>query len=135
VRKTKVNHDAVIAIAATAPKKIAKLVERIRAVRLFVDMLNVDVFNEQEFHGFVRKRRDYIREVNGKDTTLLHAIRRLSLEFKEVNNIGGNKIIANATQMSDEQIANELLMYLVSKASETQQAEFERDEAKRAAIM
>jgi hypothetical protein len=135
MKKSKVNHDAVMAIAASAPERVTLLVERIRAVKVFADKLNVNVFDEREFQGFVRNRRDFICEVKGKDTTLINVIRLLSSDFRAVNSMSGNAIIAKSSRLSDEQIANELLKYLAIKAAETQQAEFERDEAKRASSM
>jgi len=135
MRKSKVNHEAIVKVAVSAPKNITRLVELIRNVNVFVDKFNVDVFNEREFHGFLKRRKDEICEINEMPRVLQWCCRALASEFRVINGGTGRNIIPDSAKLTNEEVVNELLKYFVIKVAETQMAEFERDEARRAAEM
>ena len=138
MRKSKVNHNAVMAIATIDQVKINSLAEHIKLVRLFIEKrFKTDINDVDKIHRLYEHSGDVVMEqlVDGDYliVTFRFCVKRLAALAKNLNNDlkeTGYTLIQNINTISSIQIAIELMNYLCQKANENQEEEYKKEESK-----
>jgi hypothetical protein len=128
MKKTIVNHEAVLAKAVSSPEEVMDLVEHMKRVRLFIDKHKIDAFDDDVIVEFLSDNSTAKLGYESGFIMLGNCVTRLAVCARAVDDI-----VPNVTKMSNVTLVAELMRYLYITDSDVQQSEFERDMRKRAA--